>query len=112
MEWITVNAVIRCGHDGRVENAPSQTWVTIGSAPVLVDDDPEGRRIVACPNFGPTVKPCAKTLRVTEGYSTWLRIGGDRVAMSNVDGLTDGTVPGTVHYDVRQPGQGFVRADA
>jgi hypothetical protein len=31
--------------------------------------------------------------------------------MSNLDGLTDGTVPGTVHYTVRHPGQTFVEVD-
>lgn len=111
MDWITVNAVIRCGHDGRVENVPSQRWVTVGGAPVLVDNDPEGRAIVACPNYGPTMKPCARTLRVTEGYSAWITISGRSVALSNLDGLTDGTVPGTVHYTVRQPGQSMVRTD-
>jgi len=111
MEFITSRAVIRCGHDGRVENQPSQTWVTVSGVPVLVDNDPEGRRIVACPNYGPTMKPCAKTLRVAVGYSQWIRIGGQSVVLSHLDGLTDGTVPGTVHYTVRDPGQSLVRAD-
>ena len=112
MEWITTRAVLRCGHDGRVENVPSQHWVRVDGEPVLVDDDPEGKRIRTCPNIGPTMKPCTKSLTVTEGYSTWLRIGGRRVAMSTVDGLTDGTVPGTVHYTVRDPGQRYVRSDS
>jgi hypothetical protein len=111
MELITSQAVIRCGHDGRVENQPSQTWVTVAGVPVLVDDDPEGRRIIACPNYGPTMKPCAKTLTVAVGYSGWISVGGRRVVLSNLDGLTDGTVPGTVHYTVRDPGQLHVRAD-
>ena len=111
MEWLTTSSVIKCGHDGRVENQPSQTWVRIGGSPVLVDNDPEGRGIKACPNFGPTMKPCAKTLKVQEGYSRWLTIGGHSVVLSNLDGLTDGTVPGTVHYTLRDPRQTYVRAD-
>lgn len=111
MDWITVRAVVKCGHDGRVANVPSQTWVSVGGAAVLVDNDPEGRDIAACPNYGPTMKPCAKTLKVNEGYSSWLRIGGHAVVLSNMDGLTDGTVPGTVHYTVRDPRQSYVRAD-
>jgi hypothetical protein len=111
MELLTANAVIRCGHDGRVDNVPRQAYVTVESAAVLVDDDPEGRTIVACPNAGPTMKPCARTLRVAAGYSGWIRVDGHAVALSNLDGLTDGTVPGTVHYTVRDPGQSFVRAD-
>lgn len=111
MEWLTTESIIKCGHDGRVQNQPSQTWVTIGGAPVLVDNDPEGRTIKACPNYGPTMKPCAKTLKVIEGYSPWLKIGGKSVTLSTVDGLTDGTVPGTVHYTLRDARQAYVRSD-
>ncbi len=111
MELVTVDAVVRCGHDGRVENVARQGYVTVGSAPVLVADDPQGRTIVACPNVGPTMKPCATTLAVATGYSAWIRVDGHAVVLSNMDGLTDGTVPGTVHYTVRDPGQSFVRAD-
>src|SRR5262245_1036313 len=111
MELVTASAVVLCGHDGRVESVPRQRWVRAGSAPVLVDSDPEGRAITACPNVGPTMKPCAKTLRVAKGYSAWLRVDGNRIVLSNLDGLTDGTLPGTVHYTVRDPGQQFVRAD-
>jgi hypothetical protein len=112
MKLVTVRAVLRCGHDGRVQNAASQHWVTVGGDDVLVDDDPQGRAVAGCPNIGPTMKPCTTTLAVQSGYSTWIRVDGDRVALSSVDGLTDGTVPGTVHYTVRDPGQTFVGADA
>jgi hypothetical protein len=111
MRWVTVRASIKCGHDGRVDNLPSQAWVTIDGAPVLVDHDPQGRKIAGCPNYGPTIKPCTKTLQVIEGYSDWLVIGGQGVVLSHLDGLTDGTVPGTVHYTVRDPGQAYVGAD-
>ena len=112
MQLVTVRAVVRCGHNGRVQNVASQHWVTVGGDDVLVDDDPQGRAIAGCPNIGPTMKPCTTTLAVQSGYSTWIRVDGDRVALSSVDGLTDGTVPGTVHYTVRDPGQTFVGADA
>jgi hypothetical protein len=111
MELLTVNAVVRCGHDGRVENVARQGYVTIGSVPVLVAHDPRGRTVVGCPNVGPTMKPCTTTLAVDTGYSGWIRIDGNPVVLSTLDGLTDGTVPGTVHYTVRDPGQDFVRAD-
>jgi hypothetical protein len=111
MEWVSAKAVIKCAHDGTVENQPSQQWVTVHGVPVLVEDDPQGRKITACPNYGPTIKPCAKTLKVAKGYSEWVRVTGDPVVLSNLDGLTDGTPPGVVHYTVRDPGQDFVRAD-
>ena len=112
MELIHRDAVVKCDHDGRIPQVPSQQWVTISGIPVLVDADPEGRDIVACPNYGPTIKPCAKTLKVAVGYSvSFLAIGDQRVVLSHLDGLTDGTPPGLVHYKVRDPLQTFVRAD-
>ncbi|MFG3707103.1 hypothetical protein ACGF7U_20595 [Micromonospora sp. NPDC047670] len=111
MRWIHRDSVIRCDHDGRVGNRASQDWVTVAGVPVLVDDDPEGREITACPNYGPTVKPCAKTLRVRVGYSDWVRVGGHRVVLSHLDGFTDGNPPGLVHHRVRDPRQGFLGAD-
>jgi hypothetical protein len=110
MQWLTARSVIKCAHDGRVENLPRQHWVRVDGADVLVDSDPVGRRIVACPNFGPTIKPCANTLRVNAGYSTFVKIDGNSVVLSNLDGLTDGTPPGIVHYTLRDPMQTFVAA--
>lgn len=112
MRWLTTAAEVRCDHDGKVANNPSQHWVEISGHPVLVDDDPQGRAIARCPNIGATMKPCTKTLRVATGYSGWIRIDGDAVVLDNLDGLTDGTVPGTVHYRVRNPGQSFVEGDS
>lgn len=108
MKLVTLAAVVRCGHDGRVQNLASQHWVRIGGVEVLVEPDPQRRPITACPNIGPTMKPCTTTLAVDTGYSPWIRVGGAAVVQSDLDGLTDGTVPGTVHYTVRDPGQSLV----
>ena len=109
---LTLGAVVHCGHEGVVHVTASQSWVCAGGSVVFVDPDPAGRRITGCPNAGPTVKPCTLTLAVQAGYSAFVRIGGRAVALSTVDGLTDGTVPGTVHYTVRDPGQSWVGAGA
>jgi hypothetical protein len=111
MMWVTEPAMIVCGHQGRVVNQPGQLWVRVNGDPVLVDDDPERRSIGRCPNIGLTIKPCTKTLRVIAGYSDWLTVGDRRIVLSNLDGLTDGTVPGTVHYTVQDAGQSLVEAD-
>jgi hypothetical protein len=111
MRWIHRDSLITCDHDGRVANRASQAWLTVEGVPVLVEADPEGRDISGCPNYGPLIKPCAKTLRVTVGYSAWLRVDGRRVVLSNLDGLTDGTPPGSVHHTVRNPRQTFLEAD-
>ena len=103
-----MEAILRCGHDGKVENVPSQEWVRVKGSPVLVDNDPQGRDISMCPNVGINIKPCNKTLPVTKGYSTFIRIGGKAVCLDTVEGFTDGTPPGGVKYNVRRPGQTLV----
>jgi hypothetical protein len=109
MLLLTNKADLRCAHVmGKVSNRPSQKLVTIEGVQVLVEDDPEGRSISGCPMVGAVVKPCAVTLKVKEGYSSLLRVQGHRVCLDSVWGLTDGTPPGTVRYDVRSPGQSFV----
>jgi hypothetical protein len=105
-------AVLRCGHDGKVANVPSQTWVRVAASPVLVEPDPEGRSISMCPNVGVNIKPCGTTLVVRTGYSTFVRIDGHAVCLDSVSGFTDGTPPGLVRYTVRDPGQHLVAVSA
>ena len=111
MRWIHRDSVIRCDHDGRVRNQPSQQWVTVAGVPALVADDPKGRQIVACPNYGATVKPCTRTEPVRVGYSDWVRVDGRPVVLSHLEGFTDGSPPGQFRYRVRDPRQRFVGAD-
>ncbi|THF86047.1 hypothetical protein E7T09_12435 [Deinococcus sp. KSM4-11] len=106
MKLLTDKAQLVCAHEiGRVGLQASQSLVFVEGQALLVDDDPEGRPIRFCPNYGVGIKPCQRTLKVKQGYSTLLRIGGQRVALDSVRGLTDGTPPGVVEYLVRQPGQ-------
>jgi hypothetical protein len=109
MKVLTRDALLVCNHElGTVRIVASQNLVTIEGRPVLVRNDPESRPIVGCPNIGMTIKPCQQTLRVQRGYSDLVRIEGQPICLDTVDGLTDGTPPGTVHYHVRNPGQTLV----
>jgi hypothetical protein len=111
MKLLSEDALLVCKHAlGVVKNVPSQALVTINKRRVLVDADPEGRTIVGCPNVGIAIKPCACTLTVQVGYSTFVRIKGRSVCLDTVSGLTDGTPPGTVLYVVKLPGQTLVRS--
>jgi hypothetical protein len=112
MKFLTEDAVLICAHRGIVRIEPTQTLVTIADRRVLVEKDPEGKDIDRCPNRGPTIKKCGKTLRVRVGYSTFIRIDGRRVCLDNVKGHTNGTPPGTVNYFVREPGQELVAGSA
>lgn len=109
MRYLTEDATLRCKHQlGRVGVLGTQGLVTIGGRKVLVEHDPQGRPIVACPMIGPTIKPCTLTLTVSAGYSDLVRVEGKRVCLDTVAGLTDGTPPGVVEYAVHDAGQDFV----
>ena len=111
MLLLTEDAVVTCQHVmGKVQIPPSQNFCTINGRRVLVDNDPESKSISGCPNVNPAVgiRPCVTTLAVKQGYSDFVRIGGRRVCLRNIEGLTDGTPPGVVKYIVQQPGQSLV----
>lgn len=109
MLLLTDQADLRCDHvNGKVDIQPSQDLVTIDGCAVLVETDPEGRKISGCPNALPGIKPCQLTLKVKEGYSDLIRIDGRRACLQNLQGLTEGTPPGVVHYVAREPGQVWV----
>jgi hypothetical protein len=113
MELLTEDADLRCAHElGKVAVVTSQDWVRVDGRRILVRDNPEGRAISGCPNYGPTIKPCTTTLAVQSGYSEFIRIDGNAVCLDTVTGLTDGTPPGTVKYLVHHSGQDFVRGNA
>ena len=50
----------------------------------------------------------AVTLKVVAGYSTLVKIDGHAVCLDTVTGMTDGTPPGVVQYQVRAAGQQLV----
>ena len=110
MKLVVLNGVMRCGHDGKVANVASQTWVRVASSPVLVKPDPPGRTIAGCPNISVNFKPCRHTLAVRSGYSTFIRVDGHAACLETVVGFTDGTPPGAVDYTVRDAGQTLVEA--
>jgi hypothetical protein len=109
MRFLTEDAKLVCKHvTGVVQIFTLQNLVTIEGRKVLVAHDPQSKFIAGCANIGLTIKPCFITLPVTEGYSDLIRIDGRAVCLDTVTGLTDGTPPGTVRYEVQHPGQTLV----
>ena len=105
---LTEDAGLYCKHGpGKVSIRATQSLVMIEERKVLVEIDPEGRRISGCPSTVP-FKPCLTTLVVQEGYSEFIRVQGRRLCLDTVTGYTDGTPPGVVKYEVRDAGQKFV----
>jgi hypothetical protein len=107
---LTEKAKIVCTHrSGRVRILmPQQNLVKIDGERVLVRDDPERKPITGCSNVGPTIKPCALTLKVSAGYSGLVRIDGREICLDPLTGYTDGTPPSAIHYIVVDPGQKLV----
>ena len=108
-EWRSGSyALLLCGHKlGVVRIVATQDLVTINGRRVLVRKNPEGRLVIGCPP-APGFKPCLLTVNVTAGYSKLIRIKTRPVCLDTLTGLTDGTPPGLVTYNVIQPGQHLV----
>jgi len=112
MFWLTDKAVMVCIHRGVVEVKATQNLVFIDDMPVLIEPDPEGKRIDRCPLPPPFTKPCITTLPVRSGYSDLVTIefknAPHRLCLDTVRGLTDGLPPGTYDYLVSSAGQAYV----
>jgi hypothetical protein len=116
---LTYNAVMKCVHvNGLVINIHSQDWVTVSdpqasderarvNVPLLIEPDPKGRTIFGCPNINLGIWPCLHTMDVQQGYSNLVTIGGQRLCLKSVRGITDGS-PGVQEYSVAFAGQNFV----
>ena len=113
MRLLTQDAVLKCGHGGVVRLDPRQHWVTVAHRVLLVEGDPRGRPIVACPQATPLTPPCLVTVSVDEcaSYSAFMRIDGRRVCLDRTTGRTDWAKLGTVSYSVTVPGQAFVESE-
>jgi hypothetical protein len=109
---LTKDGYFLCEHDGRANPKNRQSYVLVNATPVLVHGDPVGRSISGCKNFNPPLglRPCKTTLKVAQGYSSFIRISGRPICLSAVSGLTDGTPPGQVRYNVHRSGQDWIRA--
>ncbi len=112
MKFITAAAILSCDHKtGTVMNIPSQQFVTVNGAPILVGNDPMLKPIGGCPNAGPTIKPCTLTLTVEAGKSKLVFINGKPACMDTISGGTDGTPPMVTKYSVTFSGQILVDTD-
>jgi hypothetical protein len=112
MKWLTQDATLVCRDGGRVNIGTTQTLVRINGRLALVEPNPQSRSITGCPNSNPAIglKPCLTTLAVKEGYSTFVTIVGQAVCLDTVTAFTDGSPPGSVTYQVVDPGQRLVAA--
>jgi tetratricopeptide (TPR) repeat protein len=71
-----------------------------GFPPVITEADILGASVVGCPNVGVGVKPCQSVISVAHGLSGRVRRDGSPALLADGWGLTDGTPPGTVRFEV------------
>jgi hypothetical protein len=111
MLLMTEDAVLKCAHGGIVKLDPIQHWVSINKRVILVEGDPLGRSIAACPNATPVTPPCRTTVSVdrSASYSGLVRIDGLPVCMDTATGATDWSQLGTIPYGVSTAGQTLVK---
>ena len=114
MKLLTLEVKLVCRHITGVVQFSShlQDLVRIAGQPVLVEFDPLGKPISGCANIGMTIKPCQLIVKVDRGLSDFIRIQNLRICLDTLTGLTDGTPPGSVQYEVQHPGQSFVEAES
>jgi hypothetical protein len=108
VKLLVERSVVLCGHGGQVRNQSSQQLVTSQGSLLLVADDPVGRTVVACPNYGTNVKVCTSTVNVQTGYSSLVSIDGHAVCLDTLTGQTDGLDAGAVLYHVSKAVQTLV----
>lgn len=104
---VTEQSLFVCSHAGNAERKPSQDFVRIEGARILVDPDPLQRSISACPWRLPGQKPCTNTVSILSGLSPFVHIAGHPVGLSSLVGLTDSVPP--VTWQVSAPAQTLVR---
>lgn len=110
---LTMKAVVKCAHGGVVRNENSQDWVRVGGDPLLVEEDPLGRSIVACPMATITTPPCTATVSVDDAsYSAFIRIDGHRVCLDRTSGRTNWSQLGVTPFSVTAVAQEFVASGA
>lgn len=112
MRCLTEDATLICDHGGRVSIAATQDYVRIERRRILVRPNPENRGITGCPNSNPLVGilSCRNTQDVRQGYSQFVRIGGDPICLETILGYTDGSPPRVANYKVVDAGQILVEA--
>ena len=110
MFFVTEDATIICKHpNGAVVNEPSQDWLTIVGRRVLIEPDPENRKIKGCLNNSAVNVACAIATNIQmEGYSELIRVDGHRLCLDTITAFTSGQPPGLFKWVVANPGQPFV----
>lgn len=106
-------AVLHCAHMGTVSLDPSQSWVRIDGASVLVDPDTVNRPVVSCPAATLVNTQCTATMSADRdaSFSALVRIDGHGICLETATGVTNWSQLRNTPYAVTSPGQDFVTSE-
>ncbi len=105
---LTEGSSLVCAHQGKVTLTASQSALTVDGKKVIVQSDLMGAPISGCANVTNPVtgtKQCMTVTSVMAGMATKLTAGGKPVMLDSAQGMTDGSGPGPVMWQVQTAGQ-------
>lgn len=107
-------SILKCAHGADVDLDPSQSWVKIEGAGVLVEPDTVNRPIKSCPMATPANPPCKLTITAVPAasFSSFVKIDGHGICLATATGMTNWSLLAVVPYTVASPAQDFVSIGA
>jgi hypothetical protein len=109
---LTTDSTLKCVHGGSLVVQASVPVLTAGGPAVLVRADLLAAAISNCTNTNAAAgqTPCLKVTAILTGISTTLTAGGLEVMLETAQGLTNGTPPLPVMWQVSSAGQSVLEA--
>jgi hypothetical protein len=109
---LTTASTLQCVHGGTVTATASSSALTVGGSPVLVQADLATATITNCPNTNASAGqvPCVAITSVATGASTTLTVAGQPAMLATASGLTNGSPPLPVMWQVVSAGQTLLSA--
>lgn len=104
---LTAASTLQCIHKGTLVVQASQQALTVDGQPVLVQADLLAATVAGCTNNNPAAgqAPCLAVTAVSAGLSSTLSVGHQPVVLETAQGLTNGTPPAPVMWQVASAGQ-------
>jgi hypothetical protein len=100
-------------HGGTVQLRASQQRLKVDGQAVLVQGDLMGATVSGCPNNNPAAgqTPCLSITAIIGGIATTLAVNGQPVLLETAKGLTNGTPPAPVLWEVKAAGHTKLAAE-
>jgi hypothetical protein len=95
---ITEASIVTCIHQAPIQLRASQHKLTVDGHAVILQRDLLGAVVDQCPNTAGA--PCTKIISIGSGISTDLVVDGEPAMLETAIGLTDGSPPAPIMWQV------------